>query len=53
MAYSNAVPKEAKEDYYSMKEALLQALGMTSEQCKLDIWSLHKKYGETWQEVAR
>ena len=27
--------------------------GITSEQCKLDIWSPHTKYGKTWQEVAR
>ena len=36
-AYAKAVTTEAKEDYYSMKEALLQPLKKTSEQCTLDI----------------
>ena len=52
-AYANTVPKEAKDDYEALKEALLQALGLTTEQCRLDFWTLKKQYGETWQEMAR
>ena len=52
-AYANTVPKEAKDDYEALKEALLQALGLTKEQCRLDFWTLTKRYGETWQEIGR
>ena len=52
-AYANTVPKEAKDDYEALNEALLQALGLTTEQCRLDFWTLKKRYGETWQETAR
>ena len=53
VAYANTVPMEAKGDYNALKEALLQALGLTAEHCRLDVWTLNKRYGESWQELAR
>ena len=44
---------DVKGDYNSLKEALLQALGLTAEYCRLDVWTLNKRYGESWQELAR
>ena len=52
-AYANTIPKEAKDDYKALKVALLQGLGLTTEQCRLDFWTLTKQYGETWQKTAR
>ena len=52
-AYANNVPHEAKEKYTALEEALLEALGLTTEQCRLDIWTMTKKYGDSWQETAR
>ena len=45
LKYTNIVLTEVKEDYSTLKEALLQTLGMIVEQYKLDIWSLHCKVG--------
>ena len=52
-AYHKDVPERAKTDYKACKEALLDALGLTVEQCRLDFWSLCKQYNESWQEAAR
>ena len=51
--YANNIQAEAKEEYYGLKEALLEALRMTTEQCRLDNWTMTKKYGDLWQEMAR
>ena len=52
-AYSRDVPEDAKESYPEFKEALLNALGLSVKQCRLDLWNLIKTPEETYQETAR
>ena len=52
-AYSRDVPEDAKESYPEFKEALLNALGLSVKQCRLDLWNLRKTPEETYQETAR
>ena len=52
-AYSRDVPEDAKESYSEFKETLLNALGLSIKQCRLDIWNLRKAPEETYQETAR
>ena len=41
-AYSRDVPEDAKESYAEFKEALLNALGLSVKQCRLDLWNLER-----------
>jgi hypothetical protein len=48
----NASPA-ATDSYVELKEALLEALGLSIEQCRRTFWSFTKKLGKTSQEAVR
>ena len=52
-SYSRDVPEESKNDYYKLKEALLEAMGLSQGRCRSDLWTFTKKSTESWQETAR
>ena len=52
-AYVNDVPEEAKRDWDLLREAFMNDLGSSADQCRLDFFNLCKKYGDSWQETAR
>ena len=51
--FHNNVPPSVTESYDELKEALLEALGLSLDQCSKTFWSFTKKYGETPQEAMR
>ena len=53
MAYSRDVPEEAKKDYEHLKEAILDAMGLSVKECRADYFTYYKKPCESWQEAAR
>ena len=52
-AFHNNVPPSVTESYDELKEALLEALGLSLDHCRKTFWSFTKKYGETPQEAMR
>ena len=52
-AFHNNVPQTAMEPYTKLKEALLEALGFSLDQCRRTFWSFSRKAGETPQEAVR
>ena len=52
-AYSRDVPEEAKKDYEHLKEAILDAMGLSVKECRADYFMYYKKPCESWQEAAR
>ena len=52
-AFHNNVPQTAMEPYTKLKEALLEALGFSLNQCRRTFWPFSRKAGETLQEAVR
>ena len=52
-AYSRDVPEEVKKDYEHLKEAILDAMGLSVKECRADYFTYYKKPCESWQEAAR
>ena len=52
-AYARDVPEDSKGDYNRVKEALLNALGMTHTQCVEELFRYEKKQNLTMPEAIR
>ena len=52
-AYTRDVPDEAKRAYRTLKDALLDAVGLALFDCINSFFVQHKKYSWTWQEASR
>ena len=52
-AYSRVVPEGEKKDYKHLKEALLDAMGLSVKQCRADYFTYYKTPTESWQDAAR
>ena len=52
-AYHAQVPPTAAKSYDELKEALLDALGLSVDHCRRKFWSFHRKYSDSPQEVLR
>ena len=52
-AFHNNVPQAVMDSYSDLKEALMEALGLSLEQCRRTFWSFTRKPGETPQEAVR
>ena len=52
-AYHAQVTPTAAKSYDELKEALLDALGLSVDHCRRKFWSFHWKYSDSPQEVLR
>lgn len=52
-AYHRNVPQAETLSYSDLKEALMDALGLSHQQCRRTFWSFTRKPGETPQETVR
>lgn len=52
-AYHSQVPSTAVKSYEDLKEALLDALGLSLDHCRRKFWTFYRKYSDSPQEVLR
>ena len=52
-AFHNSVPQSATNSYSELKEAMLEAMGLSLDKCRKTFWSFTKRTGETPQEAMR
>lgn len=52
-ALSNRVPSAAAVKYDDLKEALLEAMGLSVEHCRRELWTYQKRFSDSPQDVAR
>ena len=52
-AYTNNVPRSVTKAYPTLKDALLNAMGLSKEPCMREYWPLQRGIAETWQDAAR
>ena len=53
LAYTNNIPRSAAKVYPILKDALLNAMGLSKECCMREYWPLQRGIAETWQDAAR
>ena len=52
-AYPNNVPRPATKAYPALKDALLNAMGLSKECCMREYWPLQRGIAEMWQDAVR
>ncbi len=52
-AFNRNVPTDCVDDYDRLKEALMDAMGLSKERCSREFWTFQRKYGDNCQDVAR
>lgn len=52
-AYSSHVPPAAASDYQSLKEAMLEAMGLSRNHCRRAFWTYQKKHSDTPQDICQ
>ena len=53
VAYTKDVPEEGKKDYWMLREALLDAVGLALHDCVNSFFFPGKKHSWSWQEAGR
>lgn len=51
--FNRNVPTNCVDDYDKLKNALMDAMGLSKERCSREFWSFQRKYGVNCQDMAR
>ena len=51
--FNRSVSEDCANDYEKLKEALLNALGLSKERCNREFLSFQRKHGDNCQDVVR
>ena len=51
--FNRNVPTDCVDDYKKLKDALMDAMGLSRERCSREFWSFQRTYGDNCQDIAR